>query len=1857
MELVTPDHAEPCRAPWNASRSLLMRLPAALRSMSLWLVLLVPLILANGTLSGAVSTQSQPPHPLNDTGIDWCADGDSNNLSCPVVSYPTQDGDYGRDVIHNDDSDGHAGFSFTKLDANGQDLPVTATAWSCVRDNITGLVWEVKTDDGGLRDKDQTYSWLDKDIYSLAVNADGLCGFSDWRTPAIEELIGIAHLGRTDPAIDTNFFPNTTSSFYWSTYQHRDDDEGDYAWSLNFQDGNDAFFSKSYRYRIRLVRGTRISRASIDNGDGTVIDAATGLMWAKCSAGQSGANCSGRAYRMTWHGAFDHAEHATLAGYSDWRLPNRKELRSFYSYAERCGYWSSSPYAGDSNMAWFFGCNYDREDGQYVFDGYDSKTQAAEVRLVRDAQWLGRYDLLISVEGDGTVTSVPSGINCGQDCYEMGYAPGAEVILTAAPALGSELTAWSESSCGTASTCTVTIDQAKAITVIFERRTYPIQIVASPSYGGTVGCSPNPVEYGGNATCTATPASGYVLDSWGGDCGSTETATCTFPGLIASAEVVANFVVDDTIPPPIPLNDTGLDWCSHYYTNFLDCPVMGYIGQDGDYGRDSTHDDDRDGHAGFSFTKLDADGQDLTASATAWNCVRDNVTGLIWEVKADDAQDLRDRDWQYSWYDSGSADDLPGTEDGGNCLTNGRCDTEKYVEDVNAQRLCGYSDWRMPTLNELAGVIDYGLDAEPSIDSHYFPNTKPSWYWSSSSYADNLERAWALKFDAGDNGYPEKASANRVRLVRGEQASSPFVNHGNGTVTDMKTGLMWGQCSAGQSGASCSGTVVSMTWEAALAYAEYTTLAGYSDWRLPNLKELNSLIDTGSHRPSIDGEAFPATRASRYWSSSPTASHPDYPWYAWSVSFDLGDFDQNAKDDTYFVRLVRSGQWVDLRVSLSGTGSGTLTSDPPGINCGNDCFASYAPGTEVTLTAIPAAGSHLTGWSQTNCGAANTCTLRLNSAQTLSVTFESEPIITYPIQTSVSPSASGSLSCTPNPVSPGGTSTCTATPNSGYTFVNWSGDCSGTSSSCSISNVTSAQRVTAHFGFAGQPVATHAAPERYVPGGLLSVSNHASFPDGVGALSLIWNPQLPTGWSVVAVDGDGSPELDVSTGEISFLGRLQRPLDLDFSYQVSVPSDARYPKTITALARYRDASMGDFASLNVAPAILNLEQQPVEPHSADHEEPSWRIDTTELSDLLLYWREQAYHVDSTRPDGYDAGPGDTNGDRHSADYQDPAWRIDSFEANRVIGYWRAQAYHVNPDSDDGYAPGAQQTVNALMVEAFDAKTLQAQATDAQALDAQAADAQTLAAQAIAVRPTGRMAPANAEVPQVTQQASASIYSPGGTLTLTHTIGQSGDSPPVALLWAPRLPAGWTILPDSVSGQGAPELSASSEEILFLASTLPQPLSFSYQVQIPATASGAQTIAATLSYQRLGMSNPAQVAPAALSLNSDGIPIGDCHGSAFRITAPVTTGQQVYSSEVSLEVADSVQVSPGAELQLRAPRIHFAPGFRVETGGRLGATASAVTCSVSSAVARARAAVLPTAVSASGELIEDQLSAPPLITPPHLLPLWLKDRLSQLGIDTDPSTLISTLLDADEHWMILETTQPLLAHDGNQGASDLYRLDLLSDQLALISVTEQGKAGNGSSRYPAADASGELILFESEADDLVPHDTNGVSDIYLHDLALGQTLRLTNALGASAHPGIDAQGREIVYDQHSDAERRAVLITATGSGEAATSLSLATAPDGRPVDAHHPAISANGRFVVYLEVQEQGQGEQEDQRCQVHLYDRQTAVYQRQPCPDALAAAPEQARPVFSLAGDQLQWLLPGQTHALTLSNPLHPGAP
>jgi hypothetical protein len=81
------------------------------------------------------------------------------NADCSGVVIVRQGFSNGLDLSNGDDSDGKAGFSYTKLDVDGNDLSASAVSWSCVRDNIIGFIWEIKTDDGDVRDKDNKYFW------------------------------------------------------------------------------------------------------------------------------------------------------------------------------------------------------------------------------------------------------------------------------------------------------------------------------------------------------------------------------------------------------------------------------------------------------------------------------------------------------------------------------------------------------------------------------------------------------------------------------------------------------------------------------------------------------------------------------------------------------------------------------------------------------------------------------------------------------------------------------------------------------------------------------------------------------------------------------------------------------------------------------------------------------------------------------------------------------------------------------------------------------------------------------------------------------------------------------------------------------------------------------------------------------------------------------------------------------------------------------------------------------------------------------------------------------------------------------------------------------------------------------------------------------------------------------------------------------------------------------------------------------------------------------------------------------------------------------------------------------------------
>ncbi len=148
--------------------------------------------------------------------------------------------------------------------------------------------------------------------------------------------------------------------------------------------------------------------------------------------------------------------------------------------------------------------------------------------------------------------------------------------------------------------------------------------------------------------------------------------------------------------------------------------------------------------------------------------------------------------------------------------------------------------------------------------------------------------------------------AESVQHHRKRVTQAGYEENGDGTVTDVKTHLMWMQCAEGQEGHLCEGHVLKYTWDLAMRIPVHLNqrggFAGYSDWRLPTLHELQSLVRT-DERPTICAEAFPNAPDALFWSSTLVKEGGRE---ACNVYFGTGSQGTNDRDNAYSVRLVRS---------------------------------------------------------------------------------------------------------------------------------------------------------------------------------------------------------------------------------------------------------------------------------------------------------------------------------------------------------------------------------------------------------------------------------------------------------------------------------------------------------------------------------------------------------------------------------------------------------------------------------------------------------------------------------------------------------------------------------------------------------------------------------------------------------------------------------------------------------------------------------------------------------------------------------------------------------------------------------------
>lgn len=328
--------------------------------------------------------------------------------------------------------------------------------------------------------------------------------------------------------------------------------------------------------------------------------------------------------------------------------------------------------------------------------------------------------LTILTNGSGSVVSNPSGISCGGAC-SADFNLNTAVMLTANPQGNNKFAGWSGACTGNGPTCLVTMNGAQSVGALF------------------------------NATGTNT-GNNPILN-----------------------KAVLNLGL---------LNDTGIDWCANKSSAYMsnkeaNCEALmaAFPGQDGQVGRDAANRKGQlvkigSGDVGFDFTKICNNGQaegeancpaNQSAPATGptqWGCTRDNVTGLVWEIKT--VGGLRDKDKVYSWYNAN--DRVNGGHKGDNC-TGAECNTAAYTQLVNQQGLCGANNWRLPTRHELHSIVHHGRTS-PAVDIANFPNTVLDSYWTATPAAALPMKAWLVNFDAGWDFWDDKANRQHVRLVR-----------------------------------------------------------------------------------------------------------------------------------------------------------------------------------------------------------------------------------------------------------------------------------------------------------------------------------------------------------------------------------------------------------------------------------------------------------------------------------------------------------------------------------------------------------------------------------------------------------------------------------------------------------------------------------------------------------------------------------------------------------------------------------------------------------------------------------------------------------------------------------------------------------------------------------------------------------------------------------------------------------------------------------------------------------------------------------------------------------------------------------
>lgn len=589
----------------------------------------------------------------------------------------------------------------------------------------------------------------------------------------------------------------------------------------------------------------------VNNGDGTITDKLTGLIWAKDAGTPTVGQCPGG--KKTWQEALDYVtclNFNNYLGHSDWLLPNINELESLVNAGEQnpavwlnvqkfenvqSDYYFSSTGPSDSG-GWFIGMwdglalIFSKDNGCYVWPLRAEQYLPAPSKVWKTGQSIsyssGDDGSLqrgvawpyprFTVNGDGTVTDNLTGLIWARDA-------GAPTIEGCSGGMMGWQQAFDYVACLNAKNYLNhndwRIPNRKELFSLIDHSQYnPALVSGYPFINVQDSWSSTTVVFNARYVWLNSSWYGYMVD------------------------VLKDFWMNSVWPVrggqvggTFKLPDTGQTTCYDGAGTVITCPAPGEpLAQDGSYN--------------INFLSYTDNGN---------GTVTDNNTGLMWQKQDDGAL----RTWDVA---------------GSYCASLG-------------------TGWRLPTKKELISIVNFGA-YNPSIDTTYFLATKSMGYWSSTTGPYAPAGAWVIDFKAGAVDYYGPDNGLYVRCTKGgEYPAQNLVDNGNGTVTDNAAGLIWQQ-----------GENESMSWDTALSFCNGLSLGGYSDWRLPNIKELESLTSETRNNPAIDTSFFAQATASAYLSSTtymPEGSH----WDMYYVNFNGGSVNTYGKSYSYNVRCVRGG--------------------------------------------------------------------------------------------------------------------------------------------------------------------------------------------------------------------------------------------------------------------------------------------------------------------------------------------------------------------------------------------------------------------------------------------------------------------------------------------------------------------------------------------------------------------------------------------------------------------------------------------------------------------------------------------------------------------------------------------------------------------------------------------------------------------------------------------------------------------------------------------------------------------------------------------------------------------------------------